>query len=152
MPIYLINNARTHFKSAGDKGHIMQNKQSSSRKNRRVFAWLFLVSCLVLFVPDMLGQLIQSNSIQADFFTHKIETTLNRFQYSSPLYLEFNASVLMSLITLLSATISLLGFILSSNLFTWQKGNHANFCVVKESQKLELILADLQSELDQRRY
>jgi len=125
--------------------------ESSSIKNRRVFGWIFLVSSLLLFVPDMLGQLLQTNALQADVLTQKIETSLNRFQYNSPHYLVFNTTITISLLTLLTATISLIGFIISCFL-GWQKDSNATHSMVQETQKLELILADLQLELDQRRY
>lgn len=126
----------------------MKTVQSNSKKNRKVFGRLFLVSILVLLLPDVLMQLLQSNTIQSDLLTQKIESSLSRFQYSSPLYLEFNLTVIISLITLLTASISLLGFIL----FVLIKDKHASSVVAQEAHKLEQILADLQLELDRRQH
>jgi hypothetical protein len=134
------------------KGHIMKTVQSNSKKNRKVFGRLFLVSILVLLLPDMLMQLLQSNTIQSDLLTQKIESSLSRFQYSSPLYLEFNLTVIISLITLLTASISLLGFILSCPPFVLIKEKNASSVVAQEAHKLEQILADLQLELDRRQH
>lgn len=127
----------------------METTASSLKTKRKMYGWLFIISGLVFFVPDLIAQLFQFNNPQDGIFTHKIESSFSRFQFHSPLFLAFNGSVITSLVTMLTATMSLVGFILYS-LFAWQKDKHVSFSMVQESQKLEQILADFQLELDKR--
>lgn len=127
----------------------MATTQSNFRQKKNVLGWAFMVSSLILIIPDLISQMLLQHRQQGVVFMQNVDKVLDRFSFYSPLYMEFNGTIMVSLFTLLGSMVSLVGFILFS-LLVWKQGHKAQVVVVQESQKLEQILADFQLEIDRR--
>lgn len=128
----------------------MEAGQTSLRRSKCLFGWVFVLSSFVFFVPDLIGQMFQHSAMQGSIWTHKIDPIMDRFTYSSPSYLAFNGVIILSLLNMLTVIFSCIVFAFTC-LLVWKKEKHIALSVKQEAQKLESILADLQLELDQRR-
>lgn len=128
----------------------MEAGQTSLKRSRCLFGWVFFLSSFVFFVPDLIGQMFQHSAMQGSIWSHKVDPIMDRFTYNSPSYLAFSGVIILSLLNMLTVIFSCIIFAVVS-FFVWKKDKHVALSVKQEAQKLESILADLQLELDRRR-
>lgn len=116
------------------------SKTSGLKKTRRIFGWVFLVSILVFFAPNMIWTMLSISGPPPKLLP-EVMPQLQAQESAPP-----DTAVVVSVVSLLTSLTSLVGFF-STTVLTWRKERRETVSAELEIKKTELELEKLKIEL-----